>query len=298
VAGFFISGDYMATIEHVNIPDGQRHEPAHAGTAAAATFNVANGDGTTQYRLLQAADIANAGAIINPINSDFDPITTNTYNLGNINLQWGTLFSYNINLNPNTVSPTSNGQIIANATQQAIQTQQGGLLGFIPTVIYSSYITAATSGTSASSWIPTSGVGLTIIPANWFVPGKKLRIRAYGVVTTAAAPGTSTIALALGTNIIWSPSAFTPTASLTNVPFELISEIVCSSAGASGTAIMNSTLKYTTAAATAPVTLTYGNNSAVTLNTTVNNSLVLSSTNSVSSGTVYTVESLTMESLA
>jgi hypothetical protein len=54
---FLFSGDYMANIEHVNIPDGQRHEPAHASTAAAGTFNVANGDGTTQYRNILWTDI-------------------------------------------------------------------------------------------------------------------------------------------------------------------------------------------------------------------------------------------------
>ncbi len=47
----------MANIEHVNIPDGQRHEPAHASTAANGTANFANGDGTTQYRNIVWADI-------------------------------------------------------------------------------------------------------------------------------------------------------------------------------------------------------------------------------------------------
>ena len=54
----------MASIEHVSIPDGQRHEPAHASTAATGTFNVANGDGTTQYRKVTWSDIQSVPADI------------------------------------------------------------------------------------------------------------------------------------------------------------------------------------------------------------------------------------------
>lgn len=76
----------MATIEHINIPDGQRHEPAHASTAASGTFNAANGDGTTQYRNIVWSDIHSLPADIgyvevlkgNAASTTQAPTSTNT----------------------------------------------------------------------------------------------------------------------------------------------------------------------------------------------------------------------------
>lgn len=44
-------------MEHVNIPDSQRHEPRGASTAASGQTVFSNGDGTTSFRYITPSDI-------------------------------------------------------------------------------------------------------------------------------------------------------------------------------------------------------------------------------------------------
>lgn len=44
-------------MEHVNIPDSQRHEPRGASTAASGQTIFSNGDGTTSFRFITPTDI-------------------------------------------------------------------------------------------------------------------------------------------------------------------------------------------------------------------------------------------------
>lgn len=46
-------------VEHVNIPDADRHEPKGASTAATGQFLSANGDGTTTFTYINYGDIVN-----------------------------------------------------------------------------------------------------------------------------------------------------------------------------------------------------------------------------------------------
>lgn len=48
-------------MEHVNIPDSQRHEPRGASTAASGQTIFSNGDGTTSFRFITPSDISGLG---------------------------------------------------------------------------------------------------------------------------------------------------------------------------------------------------------------------------------------------
>ena len=50
-------------VEHVLIPDVDRHEPKHASTALAGQALVANGDGTTKFEFLNYDSLSNVPAV-------------------------------------------------------------------------------------------------------------------------------------------------------------------------------------------------------------------------------------------
>jgi hypothetical protein len=49
-------------VEHVLIPDADRHEPKHASTALDRQALVSNGDGTTEFSFIDYGDLANVPA--------------------------------------------------------------------------------------------------------------------------------------------------------------------------------------------------------------------------------------------
>ena len=68
--------------EHVDIPDGERHEPKGASTAVDGSFNKSNGDGTTQWSLLGLGDLQDVS--IMPFQADIvDPPTATAEDVAN-----------------------------------------------------------------------------------------------------------------------------------------------------------------------------------------------------------------------
>lgn len=189
-----------------------------------------------------------------------------------------------------------NGQQWEDSGQNTLTSFDAGLKVWKSGTIFIGTTTATTSGTGASSIIPT-GVGTTTIPANYFVPGKTLRIRAVGTVTTAATPGTITIQIALGTSTILSSGAGTMTASLTSTAASFDMWITCKTTGSGGTCLFNSLLGYVSTAQAYNVLL-QPSSASVALNTTIANALTITTTNSVASGTVFTINSFTVEVMA
>ncbi|MNJ09625.1 hypothetical protein D3C77_37710 [compost metagenome] len=53
-------------VEHVNIPDGQRHEPKGAGTALLNQVAHSNGNGTTTFKFVDYANIVNKPGVFAP----------------------------------------------------------------------------------------------------------------------------------------------------------------------------------------------------------------------------------------
>ena len=194
------------------------------------------------------------------------------------------------------VAPSS----VAVTSQNAAVVTAGGLTMALSGTVFVGTAQAVTSGTSASSWIPTgvgpSGTSTPTIPANYMVVGKTLRLRILGQMVTAATPGTVTLALSLGASTLWTTGATTPTASL-NQLFALDVLITCQTTGSSGTCLISGQLSYDTGALLGIDTLFAINANAVSINTTVSNLLAITTTNSVSSGAVFTINTFLLESL-
>lgn len=56
-------------VEHVNILDADRHEAKGASSALVGQYLMANGDGTTQFKLIDFSELANA-----PVSVGYEPI--------------------------------------------------------------------------------------------------------------------------------------------------------------------------------------------------------------------------------
>lgn len=91
--------------------------------------------------------------------------------------------------------------------------------------------------TAAETTLVGSGVGSVTLPANFFIVGRTLRVRAAGVISTAAGPGTLNIRIKFGATTIVTTGDVTPVASLSSRRWELQNLITCRTTGATGTVI-------------------------------------------------------------
>lgn len=175
--------------------------------------------------------------------------------------------------------------------QNAVGGTPGGLAQNFVGCCFTGTAQVITSGTSASSWVP-AGVGSVTLPANFLVAGKTVRVRCSGVITTQATPGTSQLNVSLGASAIVATGANTPTASISTL-FTFEFDVTCQTAGSSGTCSFTAVLMINgvTNYLFAP------SGSGTAINTTVSNTLAITTTNSVSGGAVFTINQFTMEVL-
>lgn len=98
--------------------------------------------------------------------------------------------------------------------------------------------TALTNTTTATSLLP--GAAKFVLPANLFQIGTKLRVKAAGKISTAAAgPGTFTLDLRFGSVVVFNGGASgTLATSASNVTWDLEMDLICRSIGASTSATM------------------------------------------------------------
>ena len=200
---------------------------------------------------------------------------------------------------PQAAPTLVNGVSWSDSTQLCERTYQGSLETYVPGVLFTQTATVTTSGTSASTWIG-AGVGSVTIPANYLVAGKTIRIKAWGTLTTAATPGTITAIYTLGSNNIFTTGAVTPAVSLSNSLFDMDLILTMRTSGSSGTAAYYMQIAYATGSSPSAMDLLFaGTVGAVSsINTTVSNTINFTTANNVSSGAVFTVYGITVESLA
>jgi len=136
-----------------------------------------------------------------------------------------------------TTGRTNQGDLWNDSSQKGLSAFLAGLQQQINTTIYTATASAGPSNSSAETSIIGTGVGTKTLPAGYLVAGKAVRIRGSGVFNTlSAGNGVLTIRVKLGSTTIAS-AAFTPTANMTNSPFEYDLRLVCRAAGASGSII-------------------------------------------------------------
>lgn len=97
---------------------------------------------------------------------------------------------------------------------------------------------AITITTAKALWVPAR----TILPANYFTPGKIVKLTAFGKMTTGATPGNLTPSLGYGAGDNPTPLvsgvARAAIANVTNIAWRLEGYMECRTLGASGTARM------------------------------------------------------------
>lgn len=117
--------------------------------------------------------------------------------------------------------------------------------------------TALTNTTTATSILP--GAAKYVLPANLLQIGTKLRIKASGRISTAAAtPGTLTFDVRFGSVVVFNGGASgTVATSASNLTWDLEADLVCRSIGASTSATMYGSGRLISAAlsATTPIML-------------------------------------------
>lgn len=109
------------------------------------------------------------------------------------------------------------------------------------------YFVQTASKTVANSTTETTlvstGEGLTTLPAGFLMPGKCLRVRACGVISTTGTPNL-TLRLKIGGATIASTGAVAMAGTVSGNVWSLDAEITCRTRGASGTVIGQGEFQY------------------------------------------------------
>lgn len=142
-------------------------------------------------------------------------------------------------------------------------------------LLFASTATATVANTGTESTLIGSGVGSLTLPANSLTPGRSVRLTARGLLSSAAVPGTLTIALKLGSTGIVTTGAQTPTALLTDLFWECEVLLTCRTTGATGTVIAQGSFRYFAAAVGAITGWEMIDTSTVTVDTTASKSIDL-----------------------
>jgi hypothetical protein len=175
-------------------------------------------------------------------------------------------------------TPSGAGVVIPNGSRvwcysdgTDIKRGSSGSLAFGGDVI--AMATTSASGTVANT--TTEGtlfgtiVGNAQIPAGILQPGRSVRVKVRGLLSTAAVPGTLDVKFKLGSTQIVATGAQTPTASLTTRYFEVDVLLTCRTTGATGTVIAQGLMTHMPAAQSAAAVLWELQNTAtVTIDTT------------------------------
>ena len=138
------------------------------------------------------------------------------------------------------------GALWADSTQKALQTYVDGIEQTLSGAIFTSTANATVGNTLTEGTLLGTGVGTKTLPANFFVAGKTIRIKATGFLgTDAILPNTLNIRFKLGSTEIIATGAQTPTGALSDEVWELEVVCTCRTTGATGTVIAQSIFFFT-----------------------------------------------------
>jgi hypothetical protein len=130
------------------------------------------------------------------------------------------------------------GDIWNDVSRKAIGMNMANAKQMLPGVLFTQTGSVAWTTTTGTGYVLGNGIGTQILPANFFMPGKTVRITAQGVLTTSATPGTLKFSVKMGTTT-WGTFTATPVVSLANRTFTVSFLITCRSIGASGVCFGN-----------------------------------------------------------
>lgn len=122
------------------------------------------------------------------------------------------------------------GQVLTSNGASALPTFQN-----VYSLLFAATADATVTNTVTETSIVGSGTGSLTLPANFFTAGRTVRVLVRGKYSDAAVPGTLTIKVKLGSTVILTTGAQTPTGTLTNEGFSVTGLITCRTTGATGT---------------------------------------------------------------
>lgn len=177
------------------------------------------------------------------------------------------------------------GSIYYNTSQKAIRYMVQGTSETFTGSLWTKTVPSTVTATTTETDLLGTGFGTLLLPANFWVAGKSIRVHLEGLISDdAAAPGTHTFAAKLDAVVISSSAANTPAVGLTNKHWDMDVTLTCRSTGASGKVVGAGSFSYentlsagywglikteatiatvdTTQADTLAVTLTNGTNDA------------------------------------
>ena len=183
------------------------------------------------------------------------------------------------------------GAMLYDPVQQTFGVQERGMPNYKSGITYSAGNFLTTSGTTATTLLPPPGLGSLTFSPNFWVPGKIVHLYANGQITTAAAPGTVTIVAGLQfSRIAGNSPAITPAANLTSINTEIDIWMTCYTVASNSARIWGNG-KWVVGGTIYPLTSLV----PTSVNSTIPLALTLTSTNSISGGTVFTITTAFVE---
>lgn len=208
--------------------------------------------------------------------------------------------SMNIPVQTDRTTPDS-GSFWHSTTQKALKFQttgngSSGILNVLSSTLFTSTADATIANTVTETTLLGSGVGTTTLPANFFVPGKTVRVRVKGKIANTGTP-TIQIKAKLGSVAVYDTAAITMSTITGTTYFEADFDLTCRTAGSSGTVQGQGKFNYHTAASVL-AEIASPSTSATTINTTISNVLDVTVTwGTASSSNTITSTNATVEVL-
>lgn len=125
------------------------------------------------------------------------------------------------------------GDIWNDSTSKVLTTFNDGIKQYLQGVIFTQTASGTCANTTTETTISSTGVGTLSLPANFFVAGKTLKIKAFGFHSSTANPNL-TIKIKLGSTVVLTTGAHA-VHNGTNHLIEIDALITCRTTGGSGT---------------------------------------------------------------
>lgn len=154
---------------------------------------------------------------------------------------------------PSSVSPTSpnEGDLWNDSTDFAYIMFVDGVKQFVPGVLFKQTATVTVASSAAETTLVGAGRGTMSLPANFFVVGRTVSIKAGGFYGTAGAGPTNAVRIKLGSTTILQSSGDALTAGIGNDrEWYMDALFTCRTTGAGGTFIGQGLISYWTGGST------------------------------------------------
>lgn len=165
-------------------------------------------------------------------------------------------------------------------------------------VLYVSTANGQVTNTTTETTLVGFGIGSLTFPANSLFVGRTIRLQLYGLLSTAAVPGTLRIQVKLGSTTILDTAAQTVASTLSDFVWKIDAMITVRTTGATGTVMGQSAFEFQASSLAALLAWAMTNTAAVTVDTTVSNALDVTATwGTVSAANNIRCTNCTVESL-